>query len=76
MTPQPRPLWQQKLLSGGRSGLSGAQLNLAAAYAARLQRGETLAGGDLAAAREIAKRCGTPKRKTSQRIAPWKRRKA
>ena len=76
MTPQPRPLWQQKLLSGGRSGLSGAQLNLAAAYAARLQRGETLAGGDLAAAKAIASCCGTPNRKTSQRVAPWKRSKA
>lgn len=72
-TQKPRPMWQQKLISGGRSGLNDLQLTLAAGYAAKLKQGQPITGSDLNVAMAIANRCGTPHRKQNQRVAPWKR---
>jgi hypothetical protein len=52
--------WENRLLHGGRSGLSGAQRTLAAKYAAMLQQGQRMTQAELQTARAIAGCCGKP----------------
>jgi hypothetical protein len=54
--------WQSRLLHGGRSGLSGGQRDLAAKYAAMLQRKEPMTRAELQTAMAIASCCGNPNR--------------
>lgn len=68
-----QPLWQQKLLHGGRNGLRGFQRELAAKYAAMLLDGQPITGADRNVAISIGNCCGNPnRRQQARRKAPWK----
>jgi hypothetical protein len=50
----------QRLLLGGRSGLSGTERDFAAQYAAMVQAGQLFSATDLRLAKIIASKCGRP----------------
>jgi hypothetical protein len=50
----------QRLLLGGRSGLSGTERDFAAQYAAMVQNGQLFGATDLRLAKIIANKCGRP----------------
>jgi hypothetical protein len=51
----------QRLLLGGRSGLSGTERDFAAQYAAMVQAGQSFSATDLRLAKIIASKCGRPR---------------
>jgi hypothetical protein len=50
----------QRLLVGGRSGLSGTERDFAARYAAMVQARQLFSATDLRLAKIIASKCGRP----------------
>lgn len=56
--------WQQRLISGGRSGLSGTERDLVAGFAARIQKGDQLTPFEENLAKVLAGHCG----KTSAKV--------